>query len=79
MLFADIGYTDGSRQTVRLAIINYLTLDGQNNLYVGDHFDDFSGTPGLPLNAIRRLSIDSSNVTTLAGTCESLPLLFCRF
>lgn len=35
---------------------------------MSDHYDDFSGTPGYPLNSIRRISIGNpNNVTTLAG------------
>jgi len=67
-----IGYIDGTRQSALFSFINYLTLDGQNNLYVSDHFDDYSGSPGLPLNTIRRISLgDEYNVTTLAGDWKS--------
>lgn len=64
---AGIGYTDGTRLTAYFGEINYVTVDGAGNVYIGDHFDDGSGDPGLPLNSIRRLAIATGNVTTMAG------------
>ena len=65
-----LGYTDGTLSTAYFGFINYLTMDGYGNLYVSDHFDDNSGSPGLPLNTIRRVSLSERNVTTLAGKCK---------
>jgi hypothetical protein len=71
-----IGYIDGTRQSSTYGFVNYIALDGQNNVYVSDHYDDFSGAPGYPLNSIRRISIGNpNNVTTLAGKKRKSPTL----
>jgi hypothetical protein len=39
---------------------NYIAVDGFGNLYVSDHFNS-------TIDSIRRLSLSSDNVTTIAG------------
>jgi hypothetical protein len=39
---------------------NYVAVDGFGNVYVSDHFNS-------TIDSIRRLSLSSDNVTTIAG------------
>jgi hypothetical protein len=58
-----VGYTDGTLLSARFGTPQYLTIDGEGNLYVSDKLSNnyFS---------IRRLSVHDQNVTTMAGkTC----------
>ncbi len=67
-----VGYSDGTLATAFFGIINYLSKDAHSNLYVSDHIYDDAGAV---LSTIRRVSLNSANVTTLAGGCKYILLI----
>ena len=57
------GYSDGSYATSQYGFVNYITHDGAGNLYIGDHSSGDIGS----IDGIRRLSVETGNITTVAG------------
>ena len=58
-----VGYTDGSYANANFGHVNYITHDGAGNLYIGDHNTGVIGG----IDGIRRLSVETGNITTVAG------------
>ena len=60
----DSGLLDGSYLSARYGYPNYITHDGAGNLYISDHSVSVSGNQ---IDSVRRLSVQSGIVTTVAG------------
>ncbi len=72
------GYSDGSALQAAFTFPTSLAFDSEhNNLYVGDSYKQNSDGLKKSFSAIRRISLDSSNVSTIVGSACSIDMDTC--